>query len=171
VRRYVPELKGLDKKYIYEPWKAPLADQKKAGVRIRGDGKAEADGLYPKPMFDFSERRKICLDGIKKAYEVGLYVNDPDVIKGTWRRLFDDAAEDPTEGKRFEDTMGDGLGNDEKVEDQLEGPAENDGGVAEVGGGAKAQGGEKKGSDRNAKTTKRKGGQETLDSHIKRSKR
>lgn len=66
--------------------------------------------------------------------------------------------------------MGDGLGNGEKVEDQLEGPAENDG-VAGDGSGAKAQGGEKKGSDRNAKTTKRKGGQETLDSHIKRSKR
>jgi cryptochrome len=99
VRRYVPELKGLDKKYIYEPWKAPLADQKKAGVRIQGDGKEEADDLYPKPMFDFSGRRKICLDGIKKAYEVELYGNDPDVIKGMWRRLFDDAAEGLTEGK------------------------------------------------------------------------
>jgi cryptochrome len=171
VRRYVPELKGLDKKYIYEPWKAPLAHQRKAGVRIQGDGKEETDGLYPKPMFDFSERRKICLDGIKKAYEVGLYGNDPDVIKGTWRRLFDDAAEGPTEGKRFEDAMGNGLGNVEEMEDQLEGPAENDGAVAENESGAKAQGGEKKGSDRNAKTMKRKGGQETLDRHIKRSKR
>jgi cryptochrome len=31
VRKYVPELRGFDKKYIYEPWKAPVVDQKKWG--------------------------------------------------------------------------------------------------------------------------------------------
>jgi cryptochrome len=32
VRRYVPELKRLDKKFIYELWKAPIGNLKKAGV-------------------------------------------------------------------------------------------------------------------------------------------
>ena len=38
MRRYVPELKDIPKKYIYEPHKAPIADQKKAGVLIKGNG-------------------------------------------------------------------------------------------------------------------------------------
>jgi hypothetical protein len=29
--------------------------QRKAGVRIAGDGRADEAGLYPKPMFDFAE--------------------------------------------------------------------------------------------------------------------
>lgn len=32
VRRYVPELKRLDKKFIYELWKAPIGNLKKTGV-------------------------------------------------------------------------------------------------------------------------------------------
>jgi deoxyribodipyrimidine photolyase len=104
VRRYCPELKDFDKKYIYEPWKAPIQDQKKWGCRIEGDG-TEGVGngkvkTYPKPMFDFSERREICIQGIKNAYAVGLYGNDPRVLDGTWRKLFDDDAEGPTEGKK-----------------------------------------------------------------------
>jgi deoxyribodipyrimidine photolyase len=106
VRRYVPELAKFDKKYIYEPWKAPISDQKKWGCRIEGDGgsaKVEEGGeggvkSYPKPMFDFSTRREICLQGMKTAYHVGLYGNDPKVLDGTWRKLFDDAAEGPTQG-------------------------------------------------------------------------
>lgn len=34
IRRYIPELAGLADKYVYEPWKAPIADQKKAGCLI-----------------------------------------------------------------------------------------------------------------------------------------
>lgn len=101
VKRYVPELAKFDKKYIYEPWKAPIADQKKWGCRIEGDGLSVAKGegeTYPKPMFDFPTRRDICLDGMKNAYHVGLYGNDPKVIDGSWRQLFKDSAEGPTEG-------------------------------------------------------------------------
>lgn len=99
VRRYVPELKEFGNKYIYEPWKAPIADQKKWGCRIEGDGK-DADGkTYPKPMLDFPERRDICLNSMKNAYHLGLYGNDPKVLDGTWRKLFDDQAEGPTQGK------------------------------------------------------------------------
>ena len=91
VRKYVPELKNLDAKYIYEPWKAPLQDQKKAGVRITGDANTDEQSVYPKPMFDFAERRAACLEVMKKAYAVGLYGDDPRVVDGTWRILFDDS--------------------------------------------------------------------------------
>ena len=102
VRHYVPELKDFPAKYIYEPWKAPIQDQKKAGCRIQGDGtesKAEGMQVYPKPMFDFSERREICIQGMKSAYHIGLHGNDPNVKDGSWRELFEDNAEGPTEGK------------------------------------------------------------------------
>jgi len=103
IRKYVPELKDMDKKYIYEPTKAPIPDQKKAKVLIRGDGTdSEADGftLYPKPMFDFNKQRQICLDGMKNAYDVGMYGDDARVLDGTWKRAFADAAEGPTTGER-----------------------------------------------------------------------
>ena len=101
VRRYVPELRNMPKKFIYEPHKAPIADQRKAGVRISGDGSEQLkDGLpvYPKPMFDFSERRDICMKAMKAAYAAGLHGNDPRVLDGSWAALFDDDAEGPTAG-------------------------------------------------------------------------
>ncbi|KAL1585053.1 hypothetical protein WHR41_06181 [Cladosporium halotolerans] len=103
VRKYVPELKDVPKKFIYEPHKAPIADQKKAGVRIDGDGsEEEKDGLklYPKPMFDFNVQRDICLAGMKNAYHVGLYGNDPKVMDGSWKSLFGNDAEGPTQGTK-----------------------------------------------------------------------
>lgn len=111
IRKYVPELAKFDKKYIYEPWKAPIADQKKWGCIIKGDGsstegevkeggKGEGSKSYPKPMFDFATQRDICLQGMKNAYHVGLHGNDPKVLDGTWRKLFDDDAEGPTEGNK-----------------------------------------------------------------------
>jgi cryptochrome len=167
VRRYVPELAKLNKKYIYEPWKAPLADQKTAGVRVIGDGK-EGEGTYPKPMFDFSARRTICLDGMKKAYKVGFYGNDPKVIDGTWRKLFDDDAEGPTEGTKFENAMED---SENKVRDSKIGGDKNDGYVEEMAGGeAMEKGGENREGDAKPKGAKRKA-QGTLDAHLKRTKR
>jgi cryptochrome len=104
VRRYVPELAQFHKKYIYEPWKAPIADQKRWGCRIDGDGMTKEEDsamkTYPKPMFDFATQREICLKGMKNAYHVSLYGNDPKVLDGSWRELFDDDAEGPTEGKQ-----------------------------------------------------------------------
>lgn len=113
VRHYVPELAAFDKKYIYEPWKAPIADQKKWGCLIKGDGGASegvsglemklehgGQAVYPKPMFDFGTRREICIQGLKKAYDVGLRGNDKQVLDGSWRQLFADDAEGPTEGKK-----------------------------------------------------------------------
>jgi cryptochrome len=102
VRKYVPELEKFDKKYIYEPWKAPIADQKKWGCLVKGDGSAKEEGglnVYPKPMFDFPTQREICIKGMKNAYHVGLYGDNAKVLDGTWRKLFPDDAEGPTEGK------------------------------------------------------------------------
>lgn len=148
VRRYVPELKNLDQKWIYEPWKAPIADQKKAGIKIQGDGSGDAEGVYPKPMFDFPERRTICLHGMKKAYQVGLYGDDPKVVDGSWRNLFDTGSEDKIrEGRKYGD--------------------EDDGAIEEDESGAKEKGGETKGGDKRG--SKRKG-QKTLGGLFKKVK-
>ena len=112
VRRFVPELERFPEKFIYEPWRAPIADQKMAGCLVKGDGRGEGgsfDGglgegeggmrIYPKPMFEFNERRGICIEGVKNAYHVNLYGDDERVKNGSWRELFPDGAEGPTEGK------------------------------------------------------------------------
>lgn len=101
VRKFVPELKDYAEKYIYEPWKAPMVDQRRWGCLIRGDGtqKNTEDGLeiYPKPMFDFDERRQVCIEAIKGAYKVGLYGADEKVKDGSWKALFPDGAEGTTD--------------------------------------------------------------------------
>jgi cryptochrome len=167
VRRYVPELKNMDEKWIYEPWKAPLADQKKAGVKIHGDGLEDVEGVYPKPMFDFGERRTVCLDGMKKAYKVALYGDDPKVVDGSWRKLFDDESEGPTEGTSFEDAMDNGAGSEGKIRTGPEDGDDEDGAVEEDERGAKEEGGQSRGAEKRG--SKRKG-QKTLDGHFKKLK-
>ena len=99
VRHWVPELKNLDEKYIYEPWRAPQSALDKAHVRLEGDGMGGGDdgkreeGTYPEPMMDFNERRKVCLDAMKTAYQVGINGNDVRVKNGTWREIFDAAGQ------------------------------------------------------------------------------
>ncbi|MCJ1465110.1 hypothetical protein MMC07_003726 [Pseudocyphellaria aurata] len=103
VRKYVPELENYGEKYIYEPWKAPLVDQKGWGCLIKGDGDREKKGEetkykhYPKPMFDFDERRSICIEGVKGAYKVDLHGADEKVQDGSWRELFPAGAEGAVE--------------------------------------------------------------------------
>ncbi|OOQ86664.1 putative DNA photolyase [Penicillium brasilianum] len=102
VRRYVPELAKFDKKFIYEPWKAPIADQKKWGCRVTNDDSAAGGQSYPKPMFDFDKRRQICLDNMKHAYDVGLHGNDEKVLDGSWSKLFGEngGGEEPKKKKQ-----------------------------------------------------------------------
>lgn len=96
VKHWCPELKDLNPKYIYEPWKAPVQDIKKAGVKLvdfPGVGQELEKGTYPKPMFDFAERRTICIASLKKAYEVGLRGNDKKVLDGSFKALFEGGGE------------------------------------------------------------------------------
>jgi cryptochrome len=44
VKEFVPELRGFDAPYIYEPWRAPVADQRRWGCVVRGDGSLESGG-------------------------------------------------------------------------------------------------------------------------------
>lgn len=62
VRRYVPEIAGLAKKYIHKPWEAPDAVLTEAGIKL-GE-------TYPHPIVNHAEARKKALAGyeqIKKA--------------------------------------------------------------------------------------------------------
>lgn len=176
VRHFVPELKDFPDKYIYEPWKAPIADQKKAGCLIKGDGE-EKEGesgmkIYPKPMFDFSERREICIQAMKNAYHIGLYGDSPKVKNGTWRELFDDEAEGPTEGKGEDDAQSNSV-EKKRVKSRKE--AGGDKGIDQDEGEAAELGGESKDGDREERNPvgrKRKGkGQGTLDGHVSGGKK
>ncbi|PNP56503.1 hypothetical protein THARTR1_03199 [Trichoderma harzianum] len=123
IRKWVPELSRVKEKYIYEPWKMPLSDQKEAGVRVTGDGLSEhQQGTYPKPMFDFNERRGICMAAMKNAYAVGLYGNDDKVLDGSWRTLFPSPDEAEVMGE-YESDYGENADNnkDEHEQDGIDG--------------------------------------------------
>ncbi|KAI1180239.1 DNA photolyase [Nemania sp. FL0916] len=100
IRKWVPELKKLDAKYIYEPWTAGSATLDKAGVRIEGDGLSagQKKGVYPEPMLDFQERRKVCISAMKRAFSIGLHGDDEAVKNGTWKERFEEAGETEMEG-------------------------------------------------------------------------
>ncbi|KAI0476661.1 DNA photolyase [Xylaria cf. heliscus] len=101
IRKWVPELRHLDAKYIYEPWKATRAALDKAGVRVEGNGVGSnnKEGVYPEPMFDFQERRRVCMSAMKRAFSIGLHGDDVAVKDGTWKELFEKAGEIEMEGR------------------------------------------------------------------------
>jgi len=61
IRKHLPVLSKLPDKYIYEPWKAPIAVQKSAGIRIGVD--------YPKPIVDHATISKENMSKMAEAYE------------------------------------------------------------------------------------------------------
>ncbi|MBK7747470.1 MAG: deoxyribodipyrimidine photo-lyase [Candidatus Obscuribacter sp.] len=63
VRRWVPELAGLDKKYIHTPWEAPPLTLTASGITLGED--------YPRPIVDHGQARALALDAFQqlKAYK------------------------------------------------------------------------------------------------------
>ena len=162
VREYVPELRDYPQKYIYEPWKAPISDQKKAGCLVKGGDwrMTEEDGergwkVYPKPMFDFNERRRACLDGMKTAYDRKLYGNDERVLDGSWRKLFDEGG-----AGMMEELVG-----TEKVKEAADGEVGEDQDEREA---AEEGEGTTKAAKMNGKVKGRKRGQGTLDGVVRK---
>ncbi|EXJ64372.1 hypothetical protein A1O7_00708 [Cladophialophora yegresii CBS 114405] len=132
VRKYVPELQRFDKKYIYEPHKTPIADQKAWGCVVKGNGgsggvddvEERGYAVYPKPMFDFTERKQFCIDQMKKAYAVGLYGDDERVVSGEWKKLFE---RDDDGGMWREEANGDILVARGEKRSRDDGAADHDG--------------------------------------------
>lgn len=56
VRRFVPELAGLDDKFIHQPWRAPRGELSRAGIRLGAD--------YPEPIVDLGFGRERALAGL-----------------------------------------------------------------------------------------------------------
>lgn len=61
IRKWLPKLKNLPKKYIYEPWTAPLSVQQGCGVIIGKD--------YPEPIVDHKVISKSNMARMKEAYD------------------------------------------------------------------------------------------------------
>ena len=60
VKHYIPALRNMPAKYVYEPWLAPLDVQQKAGCVVGVD--------YPAPVVDHAVASKACVDKIATAY-------------------------------------------------------------------------------------------------------
>ena len=62
VRRWVPELAELPKKYVHSPWEAPATGLAEAGVRLGTD--------YPEPIVDHKTARQRALDAFQALKEM-----------------------------------------------------------------------------------------------------
>lgn len=85
VKHYVPELKGMPARYLYKPWTAPLAEQKKAGCIIGQD--------YPQPIVDHKDAReenlarfKASLDGKILPEKFGAATSDPGPMRSNFTK-------------------------------------------------------------------------------------
>lgn len=60
IRKYVPALRKMPARYIFEPWKAPLSVQRTAGCLIGKD--------YPFPIVDHTTASRRCVEGVGRAH-------------------------------------------------------------------------------------------------------
>ncbi|MEL7528936.1 MAG: FAD-binding domain-containing protein, partial [Pseudomonadota bacterium] len=63
VKTWVPELKGLDTDWLFEPFNAPAAELERAGVLLGRD--------YPEPIVDHASARQAALDGYEAVKLAG----------------------------------------------------------------------------------------------------
>eukprot|EP00624_Nannochloropsis_granulata_P004169 evm.model.NODE_30997_length_5230_cov_21.084322.2 len=63
IKKYVPVLRKMPVKYIYEPWKAPKAVQEAAGCVVGRD--------YPMPVVEHLVVSKVLMGRMKMAYDAG----------------------------------------------------------------------------------------------------
>lgn len=68
IKQYLPILSKYPAKYIFEPWKAPIADQRKWGCVI-GEH-------YPRPIVDHDVASKECKEALKKFFADKKAAND-----------------------------------------------------------------------------------------------
>ena len=74
IRKWIPALKKMPTKYIYEPWLAPLQVQRDCGCVIGVD--------YPHPLVDHNAASKENMAKMKSAYESSHDVTaNPDLIR------------------------------------------------------------------------------------------
>ncbi|KAK5102486.1 hypothetical protein LTR70_000342 [Exophiala xenobiotica] len=168
IRHYVPELKSFDTKYIYEPHKAPIADQKRWGCQITGDGteKGTKDmAKYPKPMFDFNEKRQFCLDKMKEAYDAHMYGDDMRVMSGEWKSMFN-----YVDGKATMDETGGLVSGTKKRMRPPDDHEHDDGQHADVGDQIEEEP-PRKAAKTNGIAKSSKGAQTKLDGMVTRSKK
>uniref|UniRef100_A0AAV1V426 Photolyase/cryptochrome alpha/beta domain-containing protein n=1 Tax=Peronospora matthiolae TaxID=2874970 RepID=A0AAV1V426_9STRA len=60
IRKYIPALRNMPDKYVHEPWKSSLKEQRNAGCLIGKD--------YPFPIIDFKHAMTRCLASMGQAY-------------------------------------------------------------------------------------------------------
>ncbi len=63
IRRWVPELAGLETKHLFAPFNAPEEDLSRAGVKL--------GATYPRPLVDHARARQAALDGYEAVRRAG----------------------------------------------------------------------------------------------------
>ena len=58
-KKYVPELKLLPNKFLFNPWEAPKEILEKAGIELGKD--------YPEPIVDLKYSRELALEAFGKT--------------------------------------------------------------------------------------------------------
>jgi len=59
---YVPELKNIPDKFLFQPWKAPIDILQSSGIKLGVN--------YPKPIVDIDESRNLALETFKKLTKI-----------------------------------------------------------------------------------------------------
>lgn len=75
IRKYVPELRGMPTRFVFEPWRAPLSVQRAAKCLV---GKH-----YPFPIVDHQNASRRCIQGVSRAHEA----DEHSLVASSWSSL------------------------------------------------------------------------------------